>query len=357
MSWTSRTSGLSPPRPISRGIARSAPSSGAPSGRSSSAGSSTPSTSTSSSFIIIDIQQSFTVERGLAGLLATVTLVMRLVGGAVAGTAADKWGRKLPMMLSMLWFSLFAFLSGFSTSYAMLFALRALFGLGMGGEWAAGMPLVHRALAGETARARVGPAARRVVLGLSARGRGLPVHLSALQRHAGHRLARHVLDRDHSGASSRCGSARKVPESPVWLERQRHLNDERAGKLEAKMSLVRIFQRDLIGTTIQTTLVIGAFMCIYYSIALLVSDVPARQRPRNAAVPGRVQPRRDRRHRLLGPAVGGRARPPRRGHDHARCSAWPRFRSTSTPARPIRSSIGALTMGMFGSGIWGMAPA
>src|SRR5207244_6178158 len=42
---------------------------------------------------------------------------------------------------SVLWFSLFAFLSGFSTAYAMLFALRALFGIGMGGEWAAGMPL------------------------------------------------------------------------------------------------------------------------------------------------------------------------------------------------------------------------
>ena len=67
---------------------------------------------------------------------------MRLVGGVVAGTAADKWGRKLPLMLSILWFSLFAFLSGFSTSYTMLFGLRALFGIGMGGEWAAGMPLV-----------------------------------------------------------------------------------------------------------------------------------------------------------------------------------------------------------------------
>ena len=39
-------------------------------------------------------------------------------------------------------YAIFAALCGFSTSYAMLFALRALFGLGMGGEWAAGMPLV-----------------------------------------------------------------------------------------------------------------------------------------------------------------------------------------------------------------------
>jgi MFS family permease len=45
-------------------------------------------------------------------------------------------------MLSILWFSLFAFLSGFSRSYAMLFVLRALFAIGMGGEWAAGTPLV-----------------------------------------------------------------------------------------------------------------------------------------------------------------------------------------------------------------------
>ena len=73
-------------------------------------------------FVLIDIQKSFTVDRTLAGALATVTLVMRLAGGVIAGSAADKWGRKLPMMLSILWFSLFAFLSGFSTSYAMLFA-------------------------------------------------------------------------------------------------------------------------------------------------------------------------------------------------------------------------------------------
>src|SRR6185436_9192197 len=93
-------------------------------------------------FVLIDIQKSFTVNSKLAGALATVTLVMRLVGGVTAGTAADKWGRKLPMMLSILWFSLFAVLSGFSTSYGMLFAFRALFGIGMGGEWTSGMPLL-----------------------------------------------------------------------------------------------------------------------------------------------------------------------------------------------------------------------
>ena len=92
-------------------------------------------------FILIDIQQSFTINNALAGLLGTVTLFFRLLGGFGAGMMADRYGRKLPLMLSILWFSIFAGLSGFSTSYAMLFACRALFGIGMGGEWAAGMPL------------------------------------------------------------------------------------------------------------------------------------------------------------------------------------------------------------------------
>lgn len=92
-------------------------------------------------FVLIDIQKSFTVDRALAGALGTVTLVMRAAGGILSGTAADKIGRKLPLMVSIVWFSLFAFLSGFSRSYAMLFGLRALFGIGMGGEWAAGTPL------------------------------------------------------------------------------------------------------------------------------------------------------------------------------------------------------------------------
>src|SRR5438552_16651470 len=60
-------------------------------------------------FILIDIEKSFTIDRALSGLLGTVTLFMRLFGGTAAGTAADKWGRKYPLMLSVLWFSLFAF--------------------------------------------------------------------------------------------------------------------------------------------------------------------------------------------------------------------------------------------------------
>ena len=92
-------------------------------------------------FLLVDISRTFTVSQALAGALGTVTLMFRLVGGIGAGTAADRWGRKGPLMFSILWYSIFSFLGGFSTSFRMLFAIRALFGIGMGGVWAAGMPL------------------------------------------------------------------------------------------------------------------------------------------------------------------------------------------------------------------------
>src|SRR2546428_12635055 len=91
-------------------------------------------------FVLIDIQRSFSVDHALAGALGTIQLIFRVAGGIGAGTAADRWGRRGPLMFSIVWYSLFACLSGFSTSYRMLFACRALFGIGMGGVWAAGLP-------------------------------------------------------------------------------------------------------------------------------------------------------------------------------------------------------------------------
>ena len=92
-------------------------------------------------FVLTDIRRSFEVNLALAGALATVTLLFRMVGGIVAGTLADRYGRKGPILFSIAWYTAFAFLSGLSTSYVMLFTFRGLFGIGMGGMWAAGMPL------------------------------------------------------------------------------------------------------------------------------------------------------------------------------------------------------------------------
>ena len=82
-------------------------------------------------FLLVDIQRSFTVSRAEVGALGSITLICRVVGGMASGTAADRWGRNGPLLFSIVWYSVFAFLSGFSTSYGVLFTLRALFGIGM----------------------------------------------------------------------------------------------------------------------------------------------------------------------------------------------------------------------------------
>jgi SHS family lactate transporter-like MFS transporter len=214
-------------------------------------------------FVLADIQRSFTVDNALAGALGTVTLMFRLVGGAAAGTAADRWGRKLPLMLSIIWFSLFTVLSGFSTSYAILFACRALFGIGMGGEWAAGMPLALEHLPD-----RLRGAAAGVLQGAWAWG----YILSALAFQTLYPALRAQMDEAWRGmfwlgaipALFVLWIRSRVCESPVWVALQREAGESSARR--SKVSLARIFFRDLIGTTIHCSLLAACFMVSYYSV-------------------------------------------------------------------------------------------
>ena len=215
-------------------------------------------------FVLADIQRSFTVDNALAGALGTVTLMFRLIGGAAAGTAADRWGRKVPLMLSIIWFSLFTVLSGFATSYAVLFACRALFGIGMGGEWAAGMPLALEHLPD-----RLRGAAAGILQGAWAWG----YILSAIVFQTLYPVLRGEMA-EAWRAMFWIGAIpallvlwirSKVTESPVWLATQRVGRDQAAGR-STRVSLTRIFNRDLIGTTIHCSLLAACFMVSYYSV-------------------------------------------------------------------------------------------
>jgi SHS family lactate transporter-like MFS transporter len=212
-------------------------------------------------FLLVDIQRSFTVSKALAGALGSITLICRVLGGIGSGTAADKWGRKGPLLFSILWYSLFAFLSGFSTSYGMLFTLRALFGIGMGGVWAAGMPL---ALENWPAHLR-GTAS-----GIMQSGYSMGFLLSSVV----FQLAYPIVNRTNVGwrvmlwigvlpAFLVLFMIRSVPESPVWLERQRHLRERNE---RDPLSIARLFWRDVLPSTIHTSLVMSAFIFMYHSI-------------------------------------------------------------------------------------------
>jgi SHS family lactate transporter-like MFS transporter len=213
-------------------------------------------------FLLVDIQRSFTVDKALVGSLGTITLIFRVAGGIGAGTAADRWGRKGPLMFSILWYSAFSFLGGFSTSFQMLFAIRALFGIGMGGVWAAGMPLTLEHWPAHL---------RGTASGLMQSGYSMGFLLSSLVFEFVYPRVNHGTDLGWRWmmwigilpAFLVFFIMRGVKESPVWLDRQAHLKKHRQTD---SLSLLRLFKPDLIWTTVHTSLLMGAFLFMYHSI-------------------------------------------------------------------------------------------
>ncbi|HYT74328.1 MAG TPA: MFS transporter [Vicinamibacterales bacterium] len=74
-------------------------------------------------------------------LAVTLTLAMRPVGAIVFGLMADRFGRRLPLMLNVIFYAAISVACGFAHSYRTFIALRMLFGIGMGGEWGVGASL------------------------------------------------------------------------------------------------------------------------------------------------------------------------------------------------------------------------
>src|SRR5262245_64884093 len=90
---------------------------------------------------MVPIAKEFDVPLTAVTVVLTITLWMRLVGAVGSGWLADRIGRKTPLMISILWYSLANFIAGFSPSFMFLAVFRALLGIGMGAEWPAGAAL------------------------------------------------------------------------------------------------------------------------------------------------------------------------------------------------------------------------
>jgi MFS family permease len=94
------------------------------------------------SFVIPSLLTVWGITTAEAGVLATVTLVVSSFGGWLAGAASDRFGRVRVLQVTILWYAFFTFLCGFAQDFNQLFILKALQGLGFGGEWAAGAVLM-----------------------------------------------------------------------------------------------------------------------------------------------------------------------------------------------------------------------
>jgi len=91
--------------------------------------------------VIDDIAASFGRTRPDVAFALTVTLAMRPIGAVAFGIMADRLGRRLPLMLNVIFYAVISVLSGLAPSYQTFLILRMLFGIGMGGEWGVGASL------------------------------------------------------------------------------------------------------------------------------------------------------------------------------------------------------------------------
>ncbi len=77
------------------------------------------------------------------------TLAMRPVGAFLFGILADRYGRRLTLMIDIIAYSVFELASAFAPSLKVFIIMRAFFGIAMGGEWGVGAALTFETLPAE----------------------------------------------------------------------------------------------------------------------------------------------------------------------------------------------------------------
>jgi SHS family lactate transporter-like MFS transporter len=210
----------------------------------------------------VPIAKEFDVPLTAVTAVFTITLWLRLAGATAAGWMADRMGRKAPLMISIMWYSLCNFIAGFSPTFAFLFFFRALLGIGMGAEWPAGA-----ALAMESWPIR----SRGFMSGFLQGSWGLGFALSALAYGFLYDEIgwRGLLWIGILPAFVVIWIRFYVKEPEVWVENKRLQKENNA---EVRAPLFSIFRRGMLFNTLTGILWMASAFCVYYSIWALFSS-------------------------------------------------------------------------------------
>jgi MFS transporter, SHS family, lactate transporter len=206
--------------------------------------------------IMVPIAKEFHVPLTEVTVVFTVTLWMRLLGATASGWLADRVGRKTPLMISILWYSICNFIAGFSPTFWFLFLFRALLGIGMGAEWPAGA-----ALAMESWPAR----SRGFMSGVLQGSWGIGFLLSS----AAYGLLfnaigwRGLLWLGILPALVTLYIRKFVKEPEVWRENREKQRQQRE---EFKVPLLEIFRLRVLGNTLTACLWMGSGFVVYYTV-------------------------------------------------------------------------------------------
>jgi SHS family lactate transporter-like MFS transporter len=100
-------------------------------------------------FCISAIATEFQTKVSAVVVAVSWTLAMRPVGAFLFGMMADRFGRRVTLMVDIIAYSVFELGSAFAPSLKSLLIMRALFGVAMGGEWGVGAALAFETLPAE----------------------------------------------------------------------------------------------------------------------------------------------------------------------------------------------------------------
>jgi SHS family lactate transporter-like MFS transporter len=206
--------------------------------------------------IMVPISKEFNVPLTDVTAVFAITLWLRLVGATASGWLADRVGRKIPLMISIFWYSVCNGIAAFSPTFSFLFFFRALLGIGMGAEWPAGASLAMESW----------PARSRGLMSSILQGSWA---LGFLASSAAYGLLydligwRGLLFIGVLPALVVVWVRKYVQEPPVWLENRRKQREE---EKQVRLPLFTIFKRTVLANTLTACWWMASGFVVYYSI-------------------------------------------------------------------------------------------
>ena len=169
-------------------------------------------------FVIVPMAGDFGTSIAELSYAITLTLAMRPIGAFIFGLLGDRFGRRMPLMIDIIFYSLMELLTAFSPNYTWLLIFRALYGIGMGGEWGLGASLAMETLP---------TAARGLFSGILQQGYAFGYLLAAVVYWIVFPFFgwRGLFVAGALPAFLVLYIRTQVPESPVWLQRQREASN------------------------------------------------------------------------------------------------------------------------------------
>jgi MFS transporter, SHS family, lactate transporter len=96
--------------------------------------------------VLPDLSKAFDAPIPRIAVATTLTLALRPLGALIFGWFADRYGRRVPLMIDIGLYSLLELLTAFSPNLAFFIVIRACYGVAMGGEWGLGASLAMESL-------------------------------------------------------------------------------------------------------------------------------------------------------------------------------------------------------------------